>query len=546
MQVTIIPKKTVSVIPPPARKGSDRSKYDQLRIAPYCRVSTDSEEQLTSYTMQKRVYTEMIMGNPEWQLVDIYADEGISGTRADKRDEFQRMIRDCRRGKIDYIITKSVSRFARNTAECIEFVRQLKLMGIGVIFEEQNIDTLKCDSELLMTIHAGFAQAESESMSRNITWSYRKRFENGDVVFNFSKLLGYRKGADGQPEIISEEAEIVRNIFDMFLSGMTLREIADQLKAEGILTKSGKTTWSIASIQNILKNEKYCGDAITQKTVTIDCISKTRKKNTGEAPMYYIRDNHPAIIDRKTFNKAQTEMARRTSKRSPSDKSSATGQGRHSRYALSDVMHCGECGTKYRRTIWCVKGEKVPVWRCCNRLDHGKQFCKESPTIKEYNLHEAIVRAMSKFGGDDYDSFYAIMLGSIGDAIGMNEDSDEADLLVRQISMLNQEMMALVDVTLKADLSVEENEHSFKDLSDHISQLTERLEAVRQSGKTDAERLEQAAELERSIESLRNCGCEYNDNAVRQMIECIKVYPGGKLDIIFNGGYTIVEQIDLK
>ena len=179
MQVTTIPKKTVSVIPPPAKKGPDRSKYDQLRVAPYCRVSTDSEEQLTSYTMQKRVYTEMIMGKPEWQLVDIYADEGISGTRADKRDEFQRMIRDCKRGKIDYLITKSVSRFARNTAECIEFVRQLKLMGIGVIFEEQNIDTLKCDSELLMTIHAGFAQAESESMSRNITWSYRKRFENG-------------------------------------------------------------------------------------------------------------------------------------------------------------------------------------------------------------------------------------------------------------------------------------------------------------------------------------------------------------------------------
>ena len=239
MQVTTIPKKTVSVIPPPAQKGPDRSKYDQLRVAPYCRVSTDSEEQLTSYTMQKRVYTEMIMGKPEWQLVDIYADEGISGTRADKRDEFQRMIRDCRRGKIDYIITKSVSRFARNTAECIEFVRQLKLMGIGVIFEEQNIDTLKCDSELLMTIHAGFAQAESESMSRNITWSYRKRFENGEVIFNYKKILGYCKGEDGQPQIVPEEAEIVRSIFDMFLSGMTLREIADYLKAEGIKTKAG-------------------------------------------------------------------------------------------------------------------------------------------------------------------------------------------------------------------------------------------------------------------------------------------------------------------
>ncbi len=546
MQVTTIPKKTVSVIPPPAKKGPDRSKYDQLRVAPYCRVSTDSEEQLTSYTMQKRVYTEMIMSKPEWQLVDIYADEGISGTRADKRNEFQRMIRDCRRGKIDYIITKSVSRFARNTAECIEFVRQLKLMGIGVIFEEQNIDTLKCDSELLMTIHAGFAQAESESISRNITWSYRKRFENGDVVFNFSKILGYRKGADGKPEIIPEEAEIVRSLFDMFLSGMTLREIADYLKAEGIRTKSGKDTWSIASVQNILKNEKYCGDAITQKTVTVDCISKTRKKNTGEAPMYYIRNNHPAIIDRKTFHKAQAEMARRNSKRSPSDKSSVSGQGRHSRYALSDVMHCGECGTKYRRTIWCVKGERIPVWRCCNRLDHGKQFCKHSPTIKESDLHEAIVRAMSKFSGEDYDSFHSAMLGSIADAIGINENSAEADLLVRQISMLNKEMMALVDMTLKSELSMEENEQKFKEISDEIAQLTERLEAVRQSGKTDEERLAQAAELEKALNGLRNCGCEYNDNAVRQMIECIKVYSDGKLDIIFNGGYTVVEYIDLE
>ena len=544
MQVTTIPKKMVSVIPPPVKKGPDRSKYDQLRVAAYCRVSTDSEEQLTSYTMQKRVYTEMIMSKLEWQLVDIYADEGISGTRADKRDEFQRMIRDCKKGKIDYIITKSVSRFARNTAECIEFTRQLKLMGIGVIFEEQNIDTLKCDSELLMTIHAGFAQAESESMSRNITWSYRKRFENGQVVFNYKKILGYRKGEDGQPEVIPEEAEIVCSIFDMFLSGMTLREIADQLKADNIKTKSGSDTWSIASVQNILKNEKYCGDAITQKTVTIDCISKTRKKNTGEAPMYYIRDNHVAIIDRKTFNKAQAEMARRNSKRSPSEKASVSGQGRHSRYALSDIMRCGECGTKYRRTIWCVKGEKVPVWRCCSRLDHGKQYCKASPTIKEQDLHEAIVRAMSKFSGDDYDAFHTTMLSSIADAIGMNEDSDEADLLVRRLNMLNQEMMALVDMTLKAELSLEENEHKFKDISDEIAQLTEQLEVVRDSGRSSEQRMEQAAELERAIDGLRNCGCEYNDNAVRQMIECVKAYPDGKLDIIFNGGYTIIDYIE--
>lgn len=191
-----------------------------------------------------------------------------------------------------------------------------------------------------------------------------------------------------------------------------------------------------------------------------------------------------------------------------------------------------------------MKGERIPVWRCCNRLDHGKQFCKHSPTIKESDLHEAIVRAMSKFSGDDYDRFHTAMLSSIVDAIGINEGSEEADLLVRRINMLNQEMMALVDMTLSADLSMEENEQKFKEISDEIAQLTERLEAVRQSGKTDAERLTQAAELENAINGLRNCGCEYNDNAVRQMIECIKVYADGRLDIIFNGGYTVAEHID--
>ena len=191
MDVTVIPKKTVTVLDPPKSPVADKDKYHQKRVAAYCRVSTDSEEQLTSYTMQKRVYTEMIQKKPEWCLAGIYADEGISGTRADKRGEFQRMIRDCQKGKIDYIITKSVSRFARNTAECIEYVRQLKLLGIGVIFEEQNCDTLKCDSELILTIHAGFAQAESESMSRNITWAVRKRFENGEVMFNYKKMTKY-------------------------------------------------------------------------------------------------------------------------------------------------------------------------------------------------------------------------------------------------------------------------------------------------------------------------------------------------------------------
>lgn len=544
MNVTTIPKKTITVITP-TKKRVDKVKYDQLRVAAYCRVSTDSEEQLTSYTIQKRVYTEMIMEKPEWCLVDIYADEGISGTKAVNRHEFQRMMKDCKKGKIDYIITKSVSRFARNTAECLEFVRQLKLMGIGVIFGEQNIDTLKMDGELLITIHAGFAQAESESMSKNITWAFRKRFENGEVVFNYKKMVGYRKGPNG-PEIIPEEAEIIRTIFDMYIAGMTLREITEKLLEEGVATKCGKVKWSATTIQSILKNEKYCGDAILQKTITIDCIEKVHKKNEGEAPMYYVRDNHPAIVSRKTFNKAQEEMARRGSKRSPSQKGSVTGQGKYSKYALSEVLHCGTCGTKYRRTTWCKNGKKRVVWRCCSRLDYGTQFCKDSPTVDETELHAAIVRAMSTFNKEDYDIFHQSILDTMPDAIGMFEDTSEAGVIKSQIESLNQGMMELVELSIKEGLSVEESEESFQRISEEIAQLEARLEAIRTAGQTEGERLEGIQRLQASVNELKTCTSEYNDNAVRQMIECIKVYPTGKLEVIFAGGYTVAEHIDLK
>lgn len=268
VEVRKIPKKSVTLLEPKRSMIVDKEKYRQRRVAAYCRVSTDSEEQLTSYTTQKRVYTEMIAANKEWQLAGIYADEGISGTRADKRQEFQRMIKDCQFGKIDYIITKSVSRFARNTVDCLETVRMLKAMGIGVFFEEQNIDTLKSDSELYLVIYAGFAQSESESISKNITWSFRKNFEDGKCIFMYKKLLGYKKGNDGQPEIVPYEAEIVERIYDMYLGGQTTRTISETLKAENIEIPGKSFTFSSHMIENILKNEKYCGDCILQKTVT--------------------------------------------------------------------------------------------------------------------------------------------------------------------------------------------------------------------------------------------------------------------------------------
>lgn len=229
MEVTKVPKKIVTVIEPKRSMTVDKEKYRQKRVAAYCRVSTDSEEQLISYANQKKVYTEMIASRKDWCFAGLFADEGKSGTRADKRPEFNKMINDCLAGKIDYIITKSVSRFARNTVDCLDYVRMLKSKGIGVYFEEQQIDTLKTDSELYLVIYAGFAQSESESISKNITWSVRKKFEEGTPVFMYKRFLGYRKGADGEPEIVPSEAAIVERIFNLYLAGETVDKISKMM-----------------------------------------------------------------------------------------------------------------------------------------------------------------------------------------------------------------------------------------------------------------------------------------------------------------------------
>ena len=539
------PPKKITLIQPQPSLAVDRKKYNQLRVAAYCRVSTDSEEQLTSYIMQKKVYTEMIQSKKEWSFAGIYADEGISGTRADKRKAFQQLMKDCQKGKIDYIITKSVSRFARNTAECIEFVRHLKLMGIGVIFEEQNCDTLKCDSELLLTIHAGFAQAESESMSRNITWSFRKRFENGQVIFNYRNMVGYRKGVDGQPEIIPEEAETVRLIFDMFLSGLTVRQISQKLKEEQIRSKNGKAEWSHSTILSILKNERYTGDAILQKTYTIDPIQKTRCVNHGEVPMYLVENNHPAIIDRKTFNMTQEELTRRVSKKSATPKNTIAGQGRYSRYALSEVLRCGCCGTLCRRTIWTSNGTKRAVWRCCGRMDYGKQYCPDSHSVNETELQAAIVRAMDCFTKEDSIRFNDTIKASIAEAIGLTDESPEEIQIKHKIGLLNQEIIALVDISLSEEVPLEEYEDKFADLSAEIATLNARLDAIHRSGKTERQMAEEVSRLHNVLDELKTCGMEYNDNAVRQMIECIRVYPDGRLEVIFGGGYTINELVEM-
>ena len=546
-EVRKIPRKTVTVLEPRSSLTVDRARHRQKRVAAYCRVSTDNEEQLTSYVNQKKVYTEMIAANPEWCFAGLFADEGISGTQVRFRPEFKKMIDECYAGKIDYIITKSVSRFARNTVECLDYVRILKSRGIGIIFEEQNIDTLKTDSELYLVIYAGFAQSESESISKNVTWTFRKKFEEGQVPFRYSQMLGYRKGTDGSPEIVPEEAVIIEDIFELYLSGKTIREVADIVKSKYPVIPNGKKiNFSLGSLQAILTNEKYCGDAILQKTVTIDCITKTRRKNTGEAPMYYVRDNHPAIIDRDKFNRVQTEMVSRTTKRPQSDKTTLTAQGKYSKYALTEVMICGECGSRYKRCTWARNGKKKIVWRCVNRLDYGTKYCKNSPTIEDGDIKLSIVRAINRFNEEDANTYLALMKATLCDALGLNGAKEEEDLLLRRVEALNKKMLEIVNESVENGEDIESREDEFREISDEITRLNERISAIQKAAGQDVNAKWRMEFIEKQLAKTKGRIQEYDDFAetvVRQMVECVKVFEGGKVEVVFGGGYAVEERI---
>ena len=543
MEVTKVPKKIVTVIEPKRSMTVDKEKYRQKRVAAYCRVSTDSEEQLVSYANQKKVYTEMIGSRKDWCFAGLFADEGKSGTRADKRPEFNKMINACLAGKIDYIITKSVSRFARNTVDCLDYVRMLKSKGIGVYFEEQQIDTLKTDSELYLVIYAGFAQSESESISKNIIWTVRNKFEEGIPVFMYKRFLGYRKGADGQPEIVPSEAAIVERIFNLYLAGETVDNISKMMQAEHYQIPGKNISFSKGMIMSMLANERYCGDAILQKSVTVDCIEKKRKKNTGEAPMYYVQNSHPAIIDRVTFNKVQEELARRRAKSPASTKAAITSTGKYSRYALTDVLICGECGTRYRRVTWSRNGVKRIVWRCISRLDYGKKYCKDSPTVFEDKLKEAIVRAVNKFNDQDNATYKALMRATIGEALGLNADPEEVDMLERKIEALNSKMLALVNESVASGEGIEAHESEFMSLSQEAELLKQRIATIQESAAADSDEQDRLEQIQAIIAEREHNRTEYDDAIVRQMIECIKVYPGGKLEIIFGGGYLVEETV---
>ena len=385
------------VIKIPAKPESVRQAelQRQLRVAAYCRVSTKEEDQANSYEVQKEYYTDKIMSNPAWTMAGIFADKGITGTSVKKREDFMRMIRHCRQRKIDVVLTKSVSRFARNTVDCLYYTRALKELGIAVIFEKENINSLEEDSELRITLSGAFAQSESESISANVTWGKRRAMESGKATIQYKYLYGYRRGADDKPEIIPEEAEVVRWIYERYLAGASTRMLRDELHEQGVIYSEKSPQWTLPHIKSILRNEKYCGDVLMQKTFQQDVINRKVIKNTGQLPMYLIENHHEGIVSREKYNAVQAEMARRKAAKSPSKRASTGLSAYTSRYALSDRLVCGECGTLYRRCTWTRPDGKRVVWRCVSRLDYGKKYCHSSPTLDEAPLQQAIIAALN-------------------------------------------------------------------------------------------------------------------------------------------------------
>ena len=366
-----------------------RRKKKNLKVAAYCRVSTKEESQQGSIDSQALYYEQLINENPNWILAGIYVDYG-SGLRRNGRDSLELMVEDACNGKIDYIITKSLSRFSRNTVDALEIIRLLKGRRIAMYFENEKIDTLEQASEMELAIRCALAQEESRNMSENITWGYKRKFERGDYFVKYKRFMGYRC-EKGNLEIIPEEVQTVRMIFYSYLMGKTLKQIKEELEEKNIKTATGKDNWSTYVIQKMLKNEKYAGCTLMQKTYCPNYMTGVRKINRGEVDQYFMTDTHPAIISKETYDKVQKEMKKRERIIYKEDGTTEISKKAYSgKYLFSNLLVCGHCGASYRRR---TERGKV-VWRCATRIEKGKTACSDSVTVNEEQLKTVLANVV--------------------------------------------------------------------------------------------------------------------------------------------------------
>lgn len=473
----IEPIMNVMVIPAIETTKQGTGEIPKKRVCAYCRVSTDQEEQLSSYDLQVQHYTNFIMSNDLWEFSGVYADEGISGTSIKNRDNFKRMISDCEDGKIDMIITKSISRFARNTLDCLNYVRMLKGLSnpVGIYFEKENIDTLDAKSELLLTILSSLAQDESRSISENVRWSFQKKFQQGKPHCPTAFFLGYDKDSKGNLVINEKQAETVRRIYKEFLEGNGAAKIASNLSRDKMKTGRGKTKWTSNSVYRILRNEKYCGDVLMQKRVTVDFLTHKRVPNKGHQPQYFIEDHHPAIITKDDWNMVQIELDRRCMM--------AIGKNdqRYSnRSVLSNILYCGNCGEPYiRRTFTSYKkGVKYlyGAWKC--RVADGRKEGKEcdGKTYRESSICYGFMDMLQQI--KDEGKKFSDDVRKAMEEIGLDDwEKERLDFLKKEIVYLDKKLNE-VAATTRSNIALDVYDDMSLQISSEIDILQNELDQL--------------------------------------------------------------------
>ena len=456
--------RVVRRIPSEALFTTGQYRKPQQVVAAYARVSTEKEEQEDSFERQVQHYTSLITSKSDWIFGGIYADPGITGTRAEKRPDFMRMIQDCRDGNINKVLVKSISRFARNTVDALNYIRELKDLGISVYFENENIDTMTPGGEVLLTILAAMAEQESRTMSTNIKWSYQKKFQNGEVILNTGMVLGYKKNKDGDYVIAEEEAAVVRRIFREYVAGIPVPQICHGLEADGIKTKRGSAQWHTNAVLGIIKNEKYTGNAILGKTFKPDVLSKKRQKNTGQVPMYYAENTHPAIIDQVLFDMAQTEMQRRLD-----EKDAAVGTSRYtSKYPFSGLLVCGTCGHRLRRHVRTVgSGKRVPAWGCTNRISNGRAACDS------HHINEDVLERTFRAAFDGMDIVMDTLQDTCEEVLDIGSRG-ELDQVQQEIITIQEAVLALHKDQQQGAISNEDYDLKVAAYSQRMDELQER------------------------------------------------------------------------
>lgn len=512
--VMFIPARTTSN----ERNGS--CVKTKLKVAAYCRVSTETDEQATSYEAQINHYTNYINSNPEWELAGIFADDGISGTNTKKREEFNRMIECCMSGKIDMVITKSISRFARNTLDCLQFIRKLKDKNIPVFFEKENINTMDAKGEVMITIMASLAQQESQSLSQNVKLGLQYRYQKGEIQINCKRFLGYTKDENKKLIIEPKEAEIVKRIYREYLEGASLLKIARGLEADGLVNGAGNKKWHTSNLNQILRNEKYIGDALLQKTYTVNFLTKERIKNDGKVPQYYVENSHEAIIPREIFMQVQEELIRRRIVHTSPNGRQRSYSANH---CFSQMIFCGECKEIFRRVHWNNRGKKSIVWRCSSRLENTGVFCN-ARTVNEEFLEEIMVKAINEVVASK-NSFIKVLKENIEKVILDNNDEKLKEISNRLLE-LQDELVKLA--TKKQDYTM---------VSDEIFNLQEEKQKL-QLENVDRE------EQKKRIESLSEFLCqhkidiEYDEKLVRLLIEKVEVFDD-RFEVAFKAGFKI-------